>query len=126
MRISKHIIIFFPYHTKTLINSWLFRNLMMDKLSFFELGSRILFCDEICEGVENDIKKGIIPRVLILCTLDGKISMKNAKLCVFGINPGNYLPFENLYYKEVIEKWGDNRIAVFKDIHDTWVSEFLQ
>lgn len=90
------------------------------------MGSRILFCDEECKGVENCIEEGVIPRVLILCTLDGKISMKNAKLCVFGINPGDYLPFENLYYKEVIKKWNDNRIAIFKEIHDTWASEFLK
>lgn len=93
---------------------------------FLDLGSKIIQCSEKkCDGVVNRKEMGIIPRVIILSTLDGEVSKEGkAKLGVFGINPGPNLPFENLYYKEIISKFEEK--CAFFEIHNTWVSEFIK
>lgn len=104
--------------------------------AFLELGSEMILCSEKekCEGIKNSKDEGIIPRVLILSTLQGEPSREKAKIGIFGINPGPHLPFERLYYTDILKKHGlftseyskSNAIKAFKEIHDTWVSEFIK
>ena len=99
--------------------------------TLLKLGSEILFCNEKCKGIENDPENGITPRVLILTSLKGENKLKTnerAKIGIFGINPGRNLPFENLYYKEVINKLSTqrrNNEEIFKEIHAAWISEIF-
>ncbi len=100
--------------------------------TFLEIGSEIMFCGKKnCKGIRKDINNGVIPRVFILTSLNGENKLETnekAKIGIFGINPGKHLPFENLYYKEVIKRnshLNDVNKKIFKEIHATWVSEIF-
>ncbi len=95
---------------------------------FIGLGERIISCDDECSNVigRDERERGCIPRVLILCGLNGNCCDKKAKVGVFGINPGRSIPFEANCYKMIFDDAWKSNYSAFEKIHELWISEFFK
>lgn len=88
-------------------------------MSIEQIGEQLVDCDQKCEGIINDKKRGVIPRCLYLEERAGK-----NKVIIIGINPGRcnnkrgkkerqyYMRAyrkNKLSYKTIKEYWGNIR-----------------